>query len=453
MWSLMLDLLNLGIPLVLARYSAVLMQAADAWMLGKVGSEELAALTPAGFLLLVPITFGAGMAAAVNTLAGQAFGKGPRGRPQCGRFCWAGIWCAIAFGSAVLALGPSAPAFFAPFGHEAAVQELEVAYFQPALWSVLPQAVAAAIGSYFIAIRRPFLPMIGGFAAAAANIVLNYALIFGNLGAPELGMAGAAIGTSIASYLYAALMLSIFVSRKNSRLFGALRPQIDFGAVRETLRVGAPMGFHLAIDILIWGIGLSWLVGHFGTADLAAATVLVRLMHFTILPSEGIGEAMMALVANEIGRRRNLLARRRVAAGFWLIAAYMMGVGVCFYLFRETIVSWFSGEPEVIAIASGAMVVILIAQFFDAVNIVYSFALWAVEDALVPSIVQTFSCIAILIGGGAIYIYIAGGESSLGIWIIDVVYLIAISGFLYFRWMTGGWEKRFPPPDPASSPA
>ena len=125
--------------------------------------------------------------------------------------------------------------------------------------------------------------MIGSICGMVANVVCNYALIFGAFGVPKLGFVGAAWGTVAASCLQAIIMLVLMVvwdrkqfCRDTSKL-----------SWRPITTMGLPAAIQGAIDILSWGVVLTMLIGSFGTAHLAAATILIRCMQISFLPSDG----------------------------------------------------------------------------------------------------------------------------------------------------------------------
>ena len=418
--------------------AVAMMQVIDAWMVSSQGTEALAAITPAGLMVLVVTTFGLGILAAVNTLVGQAAGRGESAR--CGSFAWQGIWTAVGLGTSVYLLLPTAPYLFSAFGHSPEIRALEEIYFKICLLALLPQFVGSAIANFFFGTKQPKYPMVGTLIATLANVILNYAFIFGKLGAPALGFAGAAWGTLVASVIYAAVMLVFFWGHKNASSHSTRTPNWRPARLQQIRQIGLPIGVQDMFETVSWGIILVVLVGHFGDSHLAAASVLIRCMQVSFLPSEGVGAALLAMVANSIGANRFRLAREQARLAFRLTATYMGTMAVTFYVFRTPILELFSRDPEVIAIGTQAMICVSLFQVFDAMTVTYANALAGAGDTAWASVVNVILCITILLGGGLLVIWCFPHLESFGIWVAAMVYMSAQGLAYWLRWRHGPWQ-------------
>lgn len=434
-------LLAIAAPMIVTQYTLVLMQFADAWMLGRLGSRELAAITPPGLLILVVVHFGAGFFSSVVTLVAHAFGRGDRG--ECDRYGWQGVFIALGAGLAAFVFWPVAPSIFALFGHARELQVLEVAYFQVSLCSILPQFLSLAVMNYFIGIHRTGLAMVGSFVGMGTNVLFNFALIFGYWGFPEMGFIGAAWGTVGASFCQLLFFWFLFLSfTQGNRVSGWDRAKLS-----TLSRMGLPAGVQGAVDILSWGVILTALIGQYGTPHLAAATIMIRCMQISFLPSDGLGAALQTVIGATLGAGRGHLVRLQAHVAIEMIAAYMMVMGFLFYVFREDIMSLFSSDPEVIRIGVQCMVFVSFFQIFDALNVTYINALHGAGDTMWPSVLNGIFCIVILVGGGISIIHYAPHLQSFGVWLVASVYILAQGACFWWRWRSGRW-KRFLATDP-----
>ncbi len=263
---------------------------------------------------------------------------------------------------------------------------------------------------------------------------LNYIYIFGKFGAPKLGFAGAAWGTLIASWAYSGLMLTLFFYQRDARAKGIHRIAPRRADLRKMRRIGLPAGVQDSVELVSWGILLIILIGQFGAEHLAAASVLIRCMQLSFLPADGIGSALLALVANSIGENRFRQARAYARIAFRLSAAYMGSVAILLFLFRDPIMRAFSDNPQVIAIGTQAMICVSLFQLFDAMSVTYVHALQGAGDSAWPSVMNALLCLVILLGGGLIVIFKAPQLASFGIWIAAALYIAAQGLAFWARW-------------------
>jgi MATE family multidrug resistance protein len=431
-------LLSLGLPVLLLNATFVIMQITDAWMLGKLGSTELAAVTMPSMAIFVIVSFGYGLLASVTTTASHSYGK--KNYVRCGQLAWLGILVAAVAGLASLVLWPLGSAFILLPGAEPVLANYESQYFQVSLIALTPVLVINAIANFYFAIRRTGIVLAAACFGMGLNILFSYGLIFGKLGMPECGMRGAAWGTVIASVIQCLFIAAFFLWRTEAR-YRSLSPPRSLDGIRKLLSIGLPGGSQAAVDVLSWGVLLSILVGSFGEADLAAAAVLVRCMQITFLPSEGIATIIVTLVGSSLGRGRPVHALVYTRLAFRIIAIYMTTCGILFYLFRRPLMEAFTDSPEVISIGMSAMIFIAAAQFFDAMNLTYLHALQGGGDTRWPWLANVILSTTILLGGGLFVIFAIPGAGSEAIWFLVLVYIAAQGICFWLRWKTGRWRS------------
>jgi MATE family multidrug resistance protein len=429
---LLRPLFAMALPMVATQCSMALMQFADAWMLSMLGKEELAAVAPAGMLILGLTTFGTGFLACVGTFVGQACGRNESA--SCRSFGVQGIVFAVILGIGALAFAPTARFVFGFFDHDISLYELEVSYFRISILAILPQLVAVGIGFYFIGIQKPKVATVGALLASLLNFLLNYGLIFGKLGFPELGFVGAAWGTVAASTFQCLFMLFAFARNRQPKPIIPVRR-----SYMAMVKIGVPTGIQDAFDVISWGIIIVYLVGRFGVEHLAATTILIRCMQLSFLPADGVGMALMAIVAKSIGAGNLFRTKLEVQLGMKVIGGYMVTMALLFFFLRYPILRLFSDDPDVIRIGAQAMIFVSLFQIFDAMNIVYVQSLTGAGDTLWTSAVNTFLCIIVLLGGGLLTVELLPELESLGVWMIATLF-IALQGLAFrFRWGKRKW--------------
>ncbi len=393
-------LVRLATPVILLNLTFVAIQVTDTWMVGRLGSRELAALTPASMAIFVIVSFGYAFLTVVTTHVAQSMGAGKS--RSCGHFAWLGVYSAFAIGVLSILLWPIGGLFELFAGSQpGSLGNLEARYFKICLLAMPSVLVTNAVANFYFGVRRPGATLAVSALGLVLNAAISYALIFGGFGLPKLGFDGAAWGTVIATGIEGVALLLWFIVDPKNRPHATFPPPRSLTGLREMWRIGFPSGVQGGVDVLSWGVLLSALIAVHGEAALAASSILMRCMQFTFLPAEGVATIVVALVGNAIGAGRPAGAREHARIAFRINATFMVGAGLIFYLFREPLSLAFTPDPEVLAIVSSCMLFVLLAQWFDAMNLTYLHALQGVGDTRWPSLV-TLALSATILGVGGI---------------------------------------------------
>ncbi len=452
------ELLVLATPIILMALSRMLMGFIDVIMVARLGTDELAAISPASMLIFVLGCLGLGIANAVQTFVSQADG---RGEPeQAGGYTWQSFYIAGAFGVLTIPLVLLVPqwlGWIAALGeHAPAVKALEVQYVRIALWSIPPAIVCIGINGFFMGVQKPKVALVAVIASLAVNVVGNWLLIFGNLGFPALGIEGAAYATVIAwivraSVLTGAMLMPDFDRRYDTRHSYALQ----WPKFRGLLRVGVPTSLGWLVDIGSWSAFLIIIVPWYGKNAMAASNVAMQLMHLSFMPAMGIGIALCSQVGFAIGQGKPELAYLRARTAFTLSGIYMGLVGLVFWFAPEPLMYIFTQDAAVIEAGVLILFWVAIFQVFDAMAITYMNALRGAGDTRGPAILMGVCCIGIFFGGSALVARFAPGLGISGPWAVCTVFITVVGLVLLWRFQAGRWQhiKLFDDQEPASKPA
>ena len=418
------------------------MQFTDAWMAGKLGSTELAAMTPAGLLVSLLSIFGIEALTGVTAAVSQAIGKE---KPTVAAMAtWQGIYCGALFGMLCLVFYPAAYQVFDVLirnqSHE--LLTLETQYFQISLLGLAPLMVATALGNFFTGIGRTRTVMLASLVGVAANGLFSYALAFGFAGIGAMGFAGLAWGTLAATVLQGLILFACYLAPAPlRRIYRTHAAGFSKKRAWRLIRTGLPAGLHGSVDYLAWGVVLTWLISFFGEAHLGAQTIMVRCITLSFLPADGLASALTTLVGQATGARDYLLARRYARAGFLLIVTWMGTIGLIYVCFGGWIVRLFTDDPAVIAAGSTAILWVAAFQFFDAMNVTYTNALQGAGDTAWPGAVNLTLSLVILLGGGLAVITFLPGTASSGVWAVATFYIFCQGMIFYRRWRTRAWQN------------
>ncbi len=433
-------ILRIAVPVIATNASLAMMQLTDGVIVGRLGVQELAALTPAGIMVFLFATFGYALFSLVTTFAAQAVGKGKPA--EAARYAWQAIYLSLALGALTVAVFyPLGDLIFAAFSKDPALRALEATYFKIGLLGIIPEFVATALSCYFVGVGRPWTVAWISIGSVVANALLSVALVFGKWGFPELGFAGAPIGTLGATSLCAALLIGSFLGRRERSERGSANFHFSYRRTGRLLKIGLPAGGQGALDTLSWGVALSWLASQLPDHHLAATSAIIRCLQFSFLPAEGIGAAVVAKVGDSIGAGRHDEAEAYARSGFRITVGYMAAAGIALYLFRTPVIGLFSASPEVVASGATAMLFACLFQPFDAMNINYLHALLGAGDTLWACLVNLALSLVVLVAGGLVVVNVFPHWGAAGIWALAAAY-VALQGTLFrWRWRTGRWQK------------
>lgn len=436
-------LLRLAAPMVGMTITRFLMGFIDVVMVSWVGTAELAAISPATMIVFVVGCVAMGIANSVQTFVSQADGRGQR--HLAGSYAWQSIYIALIFGLIAVPIGLTTEYWFgaiAAFGkHTPEVAAREIAYIEISMYALAPTIASVGLNGFFTGIQRPGVALSATLLALVVNGVANWLLIFGNLGCPRLGIAGAAIATTLGWLVRAVYMMVAMLSAKNDALFRTRSTwRWNANRMRELIQVGAPTSVQWLLDLGSWVVFTMLIIPPFGEAAMAATNIGMQYMHMSFMPAIGIGMAVCSKVGFCIGEGRPQRAHRYAHTGFGLVAVYMTLIGVVFWLGREPLVRWFSQDAAVIAVGGAVMIWVAVFQVFDAMCIIYSNALRGAGDTRVPAVYAALCCWGIFIGGGVAMAYGLPQYGIAGPWTMCALNIIVLGVLFRTRWMSNRWQ-------------
>ncbi len=434
-------MLKLAGPMIITTISFTIMQFVDRLMVSRLGTEALAAILPAGFISFIPASFVVGVYASIATFVSQSLGRGET--KDCSSYWWQAIYMGLAYSAVVLAImWPAAPWVFRLLGHEPEVVGMEVIYLRIMLYANAVGVFVWASNQFFMGIHRPIIMMYAALVGQVVNVAANYILIFGKLGFPAMGIAGAGWGTFIGIMVGAAIRMAMFLGGDVNRGFQSRRTmRFDSGKMGDLLRVGLPAGVELMLNVAFWGAILFWLVGKFGKEALAATSAVLSCTHVSIMPVVGLKIALSAAVGKSIGGDRKDVAVKQTGVCLRVALIYMGLVGLCFFIFREALMGVWSSDDKVIGIGVDILICAAIYQVFHAARTIYSGSLRGAGDTLWLAIASALGAVVVLGLGGVLIVEFLPGLGSLGPWIAATLSIIAVGLANRWRFKSNSWME------------
>lgn len=432
--------LTLGLPLVGSHLAQMALHVADTVMIGRYGVTELAAVVLGSSTFFILFILGAGFAQAVMPMVAASAAKGDE--TQARRDARMGLWLSVAYGVMIYPLFWFSGPVLAFLGQKPEVVDLTQTFLRIAGLGMIPALWVMVLKSFLAALERTQVVLWVTVGGLFVNIGLNWLLIFGNAGFPELGVAGTAMastmvqaGTSAALAVYAARLPAL----RRYRLFQRLwRP--DWAAAGRVFRLGMPIGLTSLLEGGMFQAS-ALMMGTIGTVELATHGIAMQCASITFMVHVGLSNAATVRAGRALGQgdARDLRDGARVAVllslGFSLLTVAL------FFAIPGPLVAVFISpdEPEAAAIVAFGVVLMALAGLFqvaDAMQVMALGLLRGIQDTRVPMWIAAFSYWAVGIPASWVLAFPLGYGGA-GLWLGLVTGLVVAATLL----MTRFWRR------------
>lgn len=450
------EVLAIAIPMVLSTSAHTLQMFIDGVFLSRYSPDSLSASMQGGITSFVVTSLLFGIAGYGNTFVAQYIGA--KLNDRVGAVIWQAIYFTIIAGFLSMLLALVAPALFAWIGHDKTIAEQECVYFQIMSIGTIAPMMGVAVSSFYTGRGVTWPVMWVNVFGATLNVVLDYAMIFGHFGFPEMGIRGAAIATIAAEAIASTILLSLFLLPRHRREFGTLsgiRPDLKlFGRL---LYFGVPNGISFMMDIIAFTVFIA-LVGRWGSTELAASTMSFRINMLAFMPMIGFGMAVTTLVGQNLGANKPELASRATWSAFYMTFGYMVAVSILYV----SVPQWFLMpfvEPNkvdmyrpIVAIAETLLIFVAAYGLFDTGNIIFASALKGAGDTRFVMIVPaTLSWMIMVL---PTYFAVKYKWSLYVAWTFVTVFVCVLAVVFLLRFLGGKWKQmRVIETHPAAMPA
>lgn len=430
------ETVKLALPIALTQLGQVAMMTTDLALVGRLGGDAIAAAALAHVILFTAFVFGMGLTSAVAPLAAQAFGaREPR---MVRRSLRVGLWAATILGIP-LSLGQLwGEELLLLLGQQPATAAIAHDYLMGLAWSLIPAWWFIALRGFMGAVNRPQPAFWITLAAVPANFAIAYVLIFGSFGAPQLGILGAGVATTVANLGMCAAALWVCYSQHPFKKYHVLGRfwRYDGHLMKQLVAIGIPMSATFLLEYGLFG-GAGLVVGLFGASALAAHQIALQIAAILFMIPFGISLAATVRVGQEAGRKNPAGARLAGFVALGLAFGFMTIMTVLVVAFRVELPAFFldpgmKDASEIISIASWLM--LLGATFFvaDGVQTAMAGALRGLNDTKIPMLFAAFSFW--VVGFGSLYVLAFPLKLGVtGVWIGFTIGLIVYCILLVSR--------------------
>ncbi|MDR3043027.1 MAG: MATE family efflux transporter [Desulfovibrio sp.] len=443
------EVLGVSLPLVAGMASTTVMEFTDRLFLSHYSVEAIAAATPAAVVHLLFLLTCMGITGYAGVFIAQYIGSGAPHR--VGVALWQGLLMAFFFGACLALLWFAAPAIFAFAGHLPAVQAGEMAYFRMlALGSVLALG-NSCLGGFFSGQGRTRPVMLANFAAMAVHIPLDYALIYGAWGLPEMGIEGAGLSMILSWAVTSLLLGGMVFTPRNERCFRVWSGRgFERALFLRMARYGLPSGINGFAELfsVTWFV---FLVGELGETALAATNITFSINMVAFLPMMGMNIAVGSMVGQAMGKGSPSGAEQVTSSTLHVAMAWMLLLSLFFFCMPGPLYDLFlSGgaqDPAVLAQkaeirAMGVVLLRFVAVYclLDAVTIVYTGALKGAGDTWFVMWNMLLGCLVWLVL--PTLVLRASGLMTLNtLWAAFTAFILLLAAMSWMRFRRGAWKR------------
>ena len=396
----------------------------DNIMVGQLGSAELAAVSLGNSFVFIAMSLGIGFSTAITSLTAEA-DTGNNAVKAKATFK-NGLFLCTALGIVLfLAVLLAKPLMYYLDQPEEVVQ-LAIPYLNLVAFSLFPLIVFQGFKQFADGLSMTRYPMYATLIANVVNVILNYVLIFGKFGFPELGIVGAAYGTLISRFVMLLYLWWLLRGKEKSK---ALVTNIKFFVldgvvIKKILSLGFPGAMQMFFEVAIFTSAI-WLSGTLGKNPQAANQIALNLSSMTFMVAMGMGVAATVRVGNQKGLK-NFKELRRIAFSIFLLTLILSTIfAACFWILNSILPTFyvdlndaanFADNTELISIASKLLLAAAIFQISDGIQVVVLGALRGLQDVKIPTLITFVSYWLI---GFPVSYYLGKEESyaSFGIWL------------------------------------
>jgi multidrug resistance protein, MATE family len=426
-------LLALAIPVVLSELGWSAMSMVDTIMVGRLSPAAIGAVGISSAIFYAPALFGIGLLLGLDTLVSQAFGRGDF--DDCHRALAQGVYLAIGYAPLGMLVIGFAPHLFPLIGITEAVRGPAREYISLLNWSTLPLLLYVAFRRYLQGVGkvRPVT-----FALVSANLVNwfgNWALIYGKLGLPALGVRGSALSTCVARIYMAAVLIWWAWKHERDRghpLFAhwpGLRPAI----LVRLLGLGWPAASQLIFEVGAFSVA-TLLAGRISPDILAAHQIVLNSASLTYMVPLGLASAAAISVGHAVGAGNRALARRKGSMAIGIGVVFMALAATAFLTFPRQLVHIYTHDSETAAVGIRLLAVAAAFQIFDGIQGISTGALRGLGKTRGPMVINmvAYGVIGLPIGY-VLCFYTRWG--IYGLWSGLTLALIFAAGMVGAQWL------------------
>jgi multidrug resistance protein, MATE family len=378
-------LATLAVPVVVVQVGMMAMGVVDTMMIGRVSATALAAVALGHLYFFIIASFGMGTLMALDPIVSQAMGAGDELAVRRGM--QRGLVLAVCLTIPMTIVLLSAEPVLSVLRQPPGVVPIAAGYVHASILGMLPFLVFTVLRQSLQAMKR-MAPIVWTIIGAnLANVLLNWMLVYGRLGAPELGAVGTGWASSLSRVLMAAVLAALSWRSLRAYLLPPRRDALALAPLVRMLRIGTPIGAQFMLEGGAFTV-VALLMGVLGPIEVAAHHVALNMAALTFMVPLGIGAAATVLVGHAVGRGDVEDARGASKAAIVLGVGFMASMAVIMLSAPMLLARAYTNDAAVLALAAVLIPIAGVFQVFDGLQVVSIGLLRGLGDTRTPLIVN-----------------------------------------------------------------
>jgi MATE family multidrug resistance protein len=432
-------LVQLAVPVVLSELGWMAQGVVDTIMVGRLGPVSIGAVAIGNALFYTPSLLGIGLLLGMDPLVAQAYGR--KDYDDCHRWLAQGIYLAAVIGPALMLLVWGLSLGIGRFGITPEVATPAAQYLRMLDWSLLPLLIYGAGRRYLQGVGQVRVITLTYIAANLVNWGGNWALIYGHLGFPAMGVRGSALSTVVARLLMAGSLLGFAWRYERKRGHPLFRHWAGphAGQIGQLAKLGMPAAAQITLEVGAWNVA-TLSAGWLTPIALATHQIAINYASITYMVPLGVSAAAAVSVGHAIGAGEKAKARRAGWLSLALGTGFMVIAGVVFLVAPKPLIELYTRDPRVLAVGPSLLWIAAAFQIFDGVQTVCTGALRGLGETRAPMVANFVGYWVLGLPLGLILCFVLKW-GIYGMWIGLTLALVVISSILLWRW----WQdsKRF----------
>jgi multidrug resistance protein, MATE family len=377
---------SLAYPVVLSQLGHIMVGVVDTAMVGQIGTIEQAAVALSNSLYTLVLVFGLGVSYGVTPLVAAADSSKDIGLNS--ELLKHGIVINTILGILLFALLFCISPVLNLFDQKKEVVDLAIPFLNVMMLGMIPLCIFSGFKQFTEGLSYTGIAMVITIGSNLLNILLNYLMIFGHWGFPEMGLMGSCWASFISRVIMALAMFVYVYYNKHFRKYraGFSFKNISRELTKKILNIGVPSGLQWVFEVGAFAFAVI-MIGWISPKAQAAHQVALSIAATTYMMASGLSAAASVRVGNQAGLHNREGVRIAGFSAFIMVIAFMGICALCFILFKDSMPVIFNNDTEVISIASELLVIAAFFQLSDGVQVVGLGALRGVKDVTLPTII------------------------------------------------------------------
>lgn len=430
--------MRISVPIMVGGLSNTIVNLTDTAFLSRLGEVELGGAGNAGLLFFLLIIIGMGFATGSQILIGRR--NGQEQYATVGSLVQHCLLFLLFYGSLIFAFLQIGLSLFLPYAvNSPQIQEVIVTFLETRSWGIFFNYINLAFFIFYVGITKTRIIGIVTPVIAVLNIALDYGLIFGNFGLPQLGVQGAALASNISELVGSVMLLIYTFSVYKNSIYKLFQWQgISLNRFKLIFNLSIPLMAQNFFSLASWFVFFS-IIEHMGESELAASHIVRSIYMVLIIPVFGMGDTSNSLTSNLLGEGKPQLVIPMLKNIVLLSILIIVALQPIYYLFGESLFYAFTNNPVVVQLGDPVMQIVFTALFPFAIAIMGFRMITGAGKTLTSLIIEIITIIIYL--SSAYWISHMSGVELYHVWLMEFVYFGFFCILVYSYIWKGNWRE------------